>query len=135
MCAKAFANISSCRCVIDFYMELVYHIHKEQSPIIAAAIHDGHLIAAPLLGNMHLQEHERFREEDPYTAYMADVPVSRIVVETSRFQTDLNRRREEAIYRTPDEAWGLTVWQPRLPGIVVDQLLVPDAFALLFLMT
>jgi len=72
---------------------------------------------------MHLQEHERFREEDPYTAYVADLPVSRIIVETSRFQTDLNRRREEAVYRDPDDAWGMTVWQPMLPELVVNQLL------------
>lgn len=104
-------------------MELVYHIRKARSPIIAAAIHDGHLIAAPLLNRMHLQEHERFREEDPYTAYLADEPVSRVVVETSRFQTDLNRRREEAIYQRADDAWGLTVWEPALPVQMVKQLL------------
>ena len=104
-------------------MELVYHVHKERSPIIAAAIHDGHLIAGPLRGHMHLQEHERFREEDPYTAYIADLPVNRIFVETSRFQTDLNRRREEAVYRKPDDAWGLTVWEPMLPEELVNQLL------------
>lgn len=105
-------------------MELIYHIHKERSPIIATAIHDGHLLATPLLGNMHLQEHERFREEDPYTSYLADLSVSRVLVETSRFQTDLNRRREEAIYRKPEDAWGLTVWEPMLPEPAVNQLLV-----------
>src|SRR5690606_38419802 len=60
---------------------------------------------------------------DPYTAYLARVPASRIVVQTSRFQTDLNRRRDEAIYREPDDAWGLTVWQPELPETLVNQLL------------
>lgn len=104
-------------------MDLVYRIHKAKSPIIAAAIHDGHLLAAPLFDYMHLQEHERFREEDPYTAYMAELPGSRIVVETSRFQTDLNRRRDQAIYRKPEDAWGLTVWQPALPELMVAQLL------------
>lgn len=115
------------RCVpvlFDFDMELVYHIHhSDRSPIIAAAIHDGHRIAMPLLAYMQLQEHERFREEDPYTAYIANVPASRIAVETSRFQIDLNRRREEAVYRSPDKAWGLTVWQPALPESMVQQLL------------
>lgn len=119
----ASANISPGIDVIDFDMELIYHVHRERSPIIATAIHDGHLIATPLLGNMRLQEHERFREEDPYTSYLADLPVSRIVVETSRFQTDLNRRREEAIYRKPADAWGLTVWGPMLSDVDIDQLL------------
>jgi len=104
-------------------MELIYHIYREQSPIIAVALHDGHTLASPLFDYMHLQEHERFREEDPYTAYMADLPVSKIIVETSRFQTDLNRRREHAVYRKPEDAWGLKVWQPALPEIMVNQLL------------
>ncbi|MGK6352364.1 N-formylglutamate amidohydrolase [Parapedobacter sp. DT-150] len=104
-------------------MELNYTIHREQTPIIAAAIHDGHRLAAPLSEYMHLQEHERFREEDPYTAELTDLPVSRIIVETSRFQTDLNRRREQAVYRRPEDAWGLTVWQPPLPELLVTQLL------------
>ncbi len=104
-------------------MDLVYHMYKVNSPIIAAAIHDGHLLAAPLFDYMHLQEHERFREEDPYTAYMAGLPVSRVLVETSRFQTDVNRRREQAVYRRPEDAWGLTVWHPALPEMVVEQLL------------
>ncbi|MFB2120285.1 N-formylglutamate amidohydrolase [Parapedobacter sp. 2B3] len=105
-------------------MDLVYHVHKARSPIIAAAIHDGHRMDTSLLSYMHLQEHERFREEDPYTAYMANLRVSRIAVETSRFQTDLNRRREEAVYRKPSDAWGLTVWEPMLPEFVINELLV-----------
>lgn len=109
--------------VIDCKMELVYHIHRTKSPIIATAIHDGHLLAAPLVDYMNLQEHERFREEDPYTAYLVDLPVSRTRVDTSRFQTDLNRRREQAIYRKPEDAWGLTVWRSALPEEMVAQLL------------
>lgn len=116
-------NIFSGTGVIAFDMELVYHIRKSSSPVIAAAIHDGHLLAEPLLAYMHLQEHERFREEDPYTAYLANVPANRIIVQTSRFQTDLNRKREEAVYREPDDAWGLTVWQPPLPEEMAAQLL------------
>ncbi|MFC3199717.1 N-formylglutamate amidohydrolase [Parapedobacter deserti] len=94
-----------------------------QSPIIATAIHDGHQLALPLIEYAHLQEHERFREEDPYTAEMVDLPVSRVVVSTSRFQTDLNRRRERAVYRRPEDAWGLTVWRPPLPELTVERLL------------
>jgi len=104
-------------------MDLVYTLHKEQIPVIVTAIHQGHRVAAPLMEYMHLQEHERFREEDPYTGYMANLPVNRIVVETSRFQVDLNRRREQAVYRRPKDAWGLTVWEPALPELMVDRLL------------
>lgn len=104
-------------------MQLRYTIHEAKSPLIAAAIHDGHALAAPLLDYMQLQEHERFREEDPYTGYMADVSTSRVLVATSRFQTDLNRRRERAVYRNPEDAWGLTVWNPDLPEVTVAALL------------
>ncbi|MFC7525813.1 N-formylglutamate amidohydrolase [Parapedobacter sp. GCM10030251] len=104
-------------------MDLVYTLHKEQIPIIATAIHQGHRLAVPLMDYMHLQEHERFREEDPYTGYMANLPVSRVLVETSRFQVDLNRRRELAVYRKPEDAWGLTVWRPSLPELMVERLL------------
>lgn len=109
--------------VLSFRMELIYTIHKEQTPIIAAAIHDGHSLAPALADYMLLQEHERFREEDPYTAELADLPVSRIAVATSRFQTDLNRRRELAVYRRPEDAWGLEVWRPAFPETMVEQLL------------
>jgi len=104
-------------------MDVVYTIQREQLPVIVTAIHDGHRVAGPLMDYMHLQEHERFREEDPYTGYMADVPASRVVVDTSRFQVDLNRRREQAIYRRPGDAWGLTVWKPALPELMADRLL------------
>ncbi|GGC19130.1 hypothetical protein GCM10011386_08750 [Parapedobacter defluvii] len=105
-------------------MDLVYSLQREQVPIIATAVHQGHRLAVPLLDYMHLQEHERFREEDPYTGYMVEnLPVSRVIVDTSRFQTDLNRRREQAIYRRPEDAWGLTVWKPVLPELMVDRLL------------
>ncbi len=104
-------------------MELSFSIYKTQSPIIAVALHDGHLIEPPLLDYLALLEHERFREEDPYTADMAGLPVTRIYVKTSRFQTDLNRRREQAIYRTPDDSWGLNVWRSALPEMMMNELL------------
>ncbi len=104
-------------------MDFIYTLRKRQIPVIATAVHDGHALDESLLDCMHLQEHERFREEDPYTAYMADLPCSQVVVGTSRFQTDVNRRREQAIYRKPEDAWGLTVWQPVLPETVTERLL------------
>src|SRR5690606_14760349 len=110
-------------------MNLKYSITKAHSPIIATAIHDGHIIDTALSPYLALQEHERFREEDPYTAYLAELPVTQIVVASSRFQTDLNRRREEAVYRQPEDAWGLKVWHPELRDELISQLLEGyDAF-------
>lgn len=91
-------------------MDATYNIETRNSPIIATAIHDGHELFPDFIPFMMLKEHERFREEDPYTADIAKLPTSRVTVYTSRFQVDLNRIPEKAIYRNPEDAWGLEVW-------------------------
>lgn len=99
-----------------------YSIRKEDSPIIALALHDGHFIPESLLPYMQLGNQERLREEDPYTGYMADLPVNYITVHSSRFLVDLNRTEGKAIYKDPDDAWGLTVWDS-LPATEEKKLL------------
>ncbi|QNL49623.1 N-formylglutamate amidohydrolase [Olivibacter sp. SDN3] len=96
-------------------MESRISLTKHNSPIIAAAIHDGHYIPQQLLDNIKLKEHERMREEDPYTAYVAHLPVNTVVIGNSRFIIDLNRPREKSIYKTPEDAWGLAVWKTPIP--------------------
>ena len=34
-----------------------------------------------------------------------------IIVHRSRFEFDLNRAASDAVYRTPEQSWGLEVWQ------------------------
>jgi hypothetical protein len=47
----------------------------------------------------------------------------------SRFEVDLNRPRAQAVYRVPDDAWGLDVWREPLPDDVVARSLARyDAF-------
>lgn len=92
-----------------------YEIFKKNSPIISLALHDGHYIPSEVLKHIKLDEHERFREEDPYTAYMADLPVTKVTVNTSRFYVDLNRLKNQAIYKSPQDAWGLAVWKSKFP--------------------
>lgn len=104
-------------------MESRILINKQNNPIIATAIHDGHFIPPEFLRNMALKEHERMREEDPYTALIADLPVNTVVVENSRFLTDLNRTRDKCIYKTPEDAWGLKVWKEPFPKQKEKQLL------------
>lgn len=88
-----------------------FQITEGNSPIITAAIHDGHVIRGDLQPYLNLTEHERMREEDPYTGYLADISDTHIVVYTSRFEVDLNRPREKAVYTNPEDAWGLFVWK------------------------
>ncbi len=60
---------------------------------------------------MAIDDAGRLREEDPFTARFIDDIHNRIVVHRSRFEVDLNRAPEGAIYFHPDQAWGLEVWR------------------------
>ena len=47
----------------------------------------------------------------------------------SRFEVDLNRPRERAVYLKPEDAWGLEVWREALPQkLVTDSLARFDRF-------
>jgi len=99
-----------------------YFIKESQSPFWAFAIHDGHLIDDQIEPFMNLSEKERLREEDPYTALMAELPINQFIVGSSRFQLDLNRTINDSIYLNPDQAWGLKVWKSNLPENLVTEL-------------
>jgi hypothetical protein len=53
-----------------------------------------------------------------------------VVVHRSRFEVDLNRTREEAVYRESEEAWGLEIIRhpPLGEAIIAGSLAVYDAF-------
>ena len=91
------------------------HIERGEGPIVATALHAGHAVRADVAQYLALDAATRFREEDPFTEAWTLVAPTRVVCTTSRFELDLNRPRDEAIYRTPDDAWGLTVWREPLP--------------------
>ena len=96
-----------------------YTFLKGESPIVVTAIHDGHQTRDELHGLFNLSESERLREEDPFTARWLSVSDNRIVVHHSRFETDVNRPRDKAVYRVPEDAWGLKVWKQDLAEDVV----------------
>jgi N-formylglutamate deformylase len=81
------------------------------SPLIATAIHAGHEIRRELLPLIALDEADRAREEDPYTDYFVKIVPTWLVATHSRFEVDLNRSREEAVYTSPEMAWGLHLWK------------------------
>jgi N-formylglutamate deformylase len=88
--------------------------------LIATAIHAGHELRPEVAELMVLDEDVRFREEDPHTDQIASLAPARVVVHRSRFETDLNRPRSEAVYRTPEDAWGLDLWtEGELPDDIV----------------
>ncbi|MCV9967099.1 N-formylglutamate amidohydrolase [Pararhizobium sp. BT-229] len=89
--------------------------HRGASPIVGTAIHNGHHLRSDLEDLMVLDGDQRRREEDPFTEFfIRDLP-NRIVFHRSRFEIDINRARDGAIYHQPEQAWGLKVWKNRLP--------------------
>jgi N-formylglutamate amidohydrolase len=88
--------------------------------IIATAIHAGHDLRNEISAMMSLPETDRLREEDPFTDRWVGIAANRVVVNRSRFEVDLNRPREKAIYVVPEDAWGLEIWKEPLPQALVD---------------
>jgi N-formylglutamate amidohydrolase len=59
---------------------------------------------------------ERLREEDPHTDRWTRISPNRLISHRSRFEADLNRPRESAVYLKPEDAWGLTLWKTPPPA-------------------
>jgi N-formylglutamate amidohydrolase len=102
----------------------LFEIAEPNGPVISCAIHAGHDMRPSLLPHCLLDDATRRREEDPYTDQIAEIGTGVVRVHRSRFEVDLNRPRDKAVYRTPDEAWGLSVWDGELPNDEVAASLV-----------
>jgi N-formylglutamate deformylase len=98
-----------------------WEIHEGDGPLVATAIHSGHEIRDELQPWLALSEEDRLREEDPYTGRWVAVGDTSVVVHRSRFEVDLNRPREKAVYRSPKDAWGLKVWKDDAPDQIFEQ--------------
>lgn len=97
--------------------------------MVATAIHDGNGLRFETRRAMALADSDRLREEDPFTGQaIADVP-THVIARRSRFEVDLNRACEIAVYRTPQQCWGLNVWkEPPGEGLVARSLLIHERF-------
>lgn len=81
-------------------------------PFVCGAVHDGHQFRKSLWENCIHTAYERWYEEDPCTKQMVqDFPIV-IAGCDSRFEYDLNRPPETAIF---DTAWGKQLWKSDLP--------------------
>ena len=102
---------------------------RRAGPVLAVALHDGHHLRCSVATLMALSDEERRREEDPWTRVLTLVGDTRLVVTRSRFEVDLNRPREKAVYTGPGDAWGLNVWKDTPPaGMVSRSLALYDEF-------
>jgi len=80
-------------------------------PYVCGAVHDGHQFRKELWENCLHTEYERWFEEDPCTKeFVKTMPIV-IAGCDSRFEYDLNRDPENAIY---EDAWGKKLWKTPL---------------------
>lgn len=108
---------------------VIWKSKRVSSPLIATAVHDGHNLRSEVAEIMKLSERDRLREEDPYTSNWVYVADTQIVALRSRFEVDLNRPREKAVYVTPDDCWGLDVWKEKPSGAIIERSLAEyDAY-------
>ena len=99
-CFEAVADDYSFSIKIDAYVHFV-----------CAAVHDGHQFRKELWDNCMHTAYERWYEDDPATkAMVASQPIVLAGID-SRFEYDLNRAPEVAIY---DDAWGKELWKKPL---------------------
>lgn len=80
-------------------------------PYVCGAVHDGHQFRTSLWDNCLHTEYERWFEEDPCTKEMVKSHPIVIAGCDSRFEYDLNRDPENAIY---EDAWGKKLWKTPL---------------------
>lgn len=85
---------------------------EEYVPYVCGAVHDGHQFRKELWDNCIHTEYERWYEEDPETKNMVISHPILIAGCDSRFEYDLNRVPEEAVFET---AWGKQLWKAPLP--------------------
>lgn len=103
-------------------------LSQKDGSIVAVALHDGHYIREEIMPLLAVSEAERWREEDPFTATWVNAD-TQIVAKRSRFEFDLNRPREKAVYIKPQDAWGLKVWKScPAKEIIARSLMEYDAF-------
>jgi len=109
--------------------QVIWKTYNGGGPIVATAIHDGHQVRQEVAEIMELEEGSRLREEDPFTGEWTSIGDTHIIGLRSRFEVDLNRPREKAVYIKPEDSWGLKVWKSEPSQHLVNRSLAEyDAF-------
>ena len=80
----------------------------EYTHFLCAAVHDGHQFRKELWEQCLHTEYDRWYEEDPSTRQMVQTMPMVMSGCDSRFEYDLNRTPETAIY---EDAWGKKLWK------------------------
>jgi N-formylglutamate amidohydrolase len=107
----------------------LYLLSRGPGPLVATALHAGHALRPEVARRLGVSGAARRREEDPHTERLVGLAPTWLVALPSRFELDLNRPRERAVYLEPEDAWGLEVWRrPPPAGLVARSLARWDAF-------
>ena len=93
----------------------------KKNPIIAVALHAGHELRPDVLQQIKLSDAERLKEEDPCTNQWVKRFGNRLAVSTSRFEVDLNRPRNKAVYLKPRDSWGMEIWKESPGAGLIDE--------------
>ena len=100
-------------------------IVEGDSPIVAAAIHNGHDLRPEFERLVGIPAADRRREEDPHTGELTAIAATRIIGNRSRFECDLNRPPDQAVALDSKDSWGLKLWkdEPRPEVVRASQFL------------
>ena len=90
----------------SFTLKIEEYVHY-----VCGAVHDGHHFRRELWDNCLHSGYDRWYEEDPETKHMVISHPILIAGADSRFEYDLNRPPEEAVFET---AWGKQLWREPL---------------------
>ena len=96
-------------------------LQRSDDCIVATAIHDGHGLRGDIAQAMSLSEADRLREEDPHTGHAVSAVPTHVIARRSRFEVDLNRGADDAVYRTPEQSWGLQVWHAPIADSMAEE--------------
>lgn len=96
-------------------------------PLLAVALHHGHDLRPEVAALVALDDRRRRHEEDPLSGSWATLAHNTLVALRSRFEVDLNRPPELAVYLRPEDCWGLTVWRRRPPPEVTERSIAEHA--------
>ena len=108
---------------------VTWEVEDRDLPLLGLSVHAGHDLRPSISELMLLEDEDRRYEEDPATELFARLAPVRGVSNRSRFEVDLNRPRDEAVYLQPEDAWGLELWS-RLPSEeeIAKSLAIHDEF-------
>ncbi|MEJ2324727.1 MAG: N-formylglutamate amidohydrolase [Nitrospirota bacterium] len=96
-------------------------ITKGEGPLVAVSLHSGSALREEVRELLAVDETARRHEEDIFTDRWTEIAPTRVVLHTSRFEVDMNRRRKKAVYLTPDDAWGLKLWKEAPPTELLER--------------